>query len=264
MHRGRRLLLVGAAATGIWLLGSLGHSAADAEGVSPRPAAPPASTVSNQLTGLPVGQPVPVPHRARPAGTARTAQLAAPTTAARITVAGSGVVVQPAPVTATAAGLPALSAPRLDSVPKPALLPSLLDPIRVVVLPAVLPAALGQAGGQVRPGALAYGSPRWTAPTGEATLGEAVFGTGAADRPGPARPAIGRPARQPAPGRPNLPPPALPGPGPAGSAEFERHLPLAVLPATDPAGPAGRRGAGSATGSPALPARSRTPDVAPD
>ena len=40
--------------------------------------------------------------------------------------AGSVVVVQPAPVTATAAGLPALSAPRLDSVPKPALLPSLL------------------------------------------------------------------------------------------------------------------------------------------
>ena len=58
LSRSQRLLLAGAAVTGLWLLGSLGHPAAAHAEAAVRPAAPPVSTVSTPLTRLPAGPPL--------------------------------------------------------------------------------------------------------------------------------------------------------------------------------------------------------------
>jgi hypothetical protein len=265
LSRGQRLLLAGAAVAGVWLLGSLGHPAAAHAEAAGRPAAPPASTVSSQLSRLPAG-PSLAGSRTRPGATVRA--LGRSATSARI---GTPIAHRISPTVARvlpAAGLPnglptpplpgGLRVPPVSNLP----LPPIGAPVVNLPLPPVssLPVA-----GLPNPVAAAEASrPGAALPSAGieqgGRLGRTVLIT--LTPAGTARRATPRPAPIPQPGRPDAPP-ALIGAGSTAWGGAERSLPLAVLPSTDTAARAGQAGR-PAAGSAALRRRSCAPEVSPD
>lgn len=278
--RGKRLLLVGAAATGIWLLCGLSHSAnAHAEAVSPQPAVPSVSSVVHQPTGLPAGQPAtkPVPlSLARQVGPG-TAHLAAtgrltlrrlptppglPATSRTLPVPVARTLPVPVPA------LPVVALP-VPALPLPSPLPPIADlpvpPVQLPVLPAelipLLPVAIGHrlpaepAAGATGSDGLAAESRR-TDP--HAFVRPSVARRHSTQRP--AAPATPAPLPRPVPGSPDGP--ALTGAGT--SARDGRYLPQVVLPAGPATGQAIRpngRQAGDGVGPRDSACR---PDVSPD
>jgi len=289
--RGTRLLLVGAAAAGLWLLSGLSHSA---EAASPGSAALPASTVSNQLASLPAGRP-PGGLAAGPARTSHSTASVAGSVSSRIRRLAGALP----PAASRPAGLRAptplpIKLPAAGSLPAPIALPTTGQLPVPIVLP--VPIALPNAGqlpvpialpspGQLpvpillpipsqlpisnRPSGLPAGGQRVpvrSLPAGPAWPADEARPAGWRPAPAQARAVAARPAPspaprpQPAPGSPN----GLAGAGASGRTEAPRPLPVVVLPGRAPAGsPAGlaeRRPADLV----AAHARGCRPDVSPD
>jgi hypothetical protein len=290
--RARRLLLTGAAATGIWLLCGLSHSAsAHADAVSPHSAVPSVSAVGNQPTGLPAGQPATMPalpiaglaHRAhsstaQPAATGRlTLRLSLPP---GLPARKLPVVALPAPVVAlpmpglpvpgVALPVPAVALP-VPALPAPSALPPILGlPVPPVGLPLppvgllpLTPAATGHPlPAEPAAGVHSLGSDGLATDWGRANP-HAFVRPSVARRHSiqpPAGPATPAPLPRPVPGSPD-------GPGLTGSgtsARDGRYLPLVVLPARQAAGRA-IRSADQRTGDGTGPRdRACSPDVSPD
>jgi hypothetical protein len=261
LSRSQRLLLAGAAVTGLWLLGSLGHPAAAHAEAAVRPAAPPVSTVSNPLTRLPAGPPLAL---SRPAIRDAVGRLAGSSSTPRRIVAPIAIRARVLP-TLPAASLPAPNGlpglPAVSQLPMPGSLP--VPPVGSLPLP---PLPGGPLAGLPGPTVAAVSNQTESAMPaagiggrfGPALLTAAFAGTPA----GIARRTMPAPIPQPLPGRPDAPP-ALLGAGSAAWTGFERSLPLAVLPTAATPGSAGlieRPAAGSA----APRRRSCAPDVSPD
>jgi len=272
--RGRRTLLLGAAATGIWLLCGLGHSAsAHADAVSPHPAAPPGSTVGNQLTTLLAGRPpavrsdrsgLPTPGRLLPrsAAAGHHAVLSLPRPSS--TVQRLSSTVQRLSTASLPASLPSITGlpvlpiqpvqlPGPVRLPQPVQLPS---PVRVPQPIVVLPLQPVVAS-PLRPGTA---QADWQRADWLESNAQPFRTQHPALRQPAAQPAGPPPAPRPVPGSPNAVAPA----GAVSGAPTRDGHNLAVLPAGNSAGralrPAARRG-GPATGP-----RDRAclPDVSPD
>jgi hypothetical protein len=233
-------LLAGAAVTGLWLLGSLGHPAAAHAEAAVRPAAPPVSTVSTPLTGLPAGPPLALSRPAirdavgRVAGSSSTPHRVAAPVAHRI-----GVRLLPMP----AAGLPAPNdLPRLPALPRLPMPGGLQLPGGLPVPPVVsLPV---QHGGPIA----GLPDPVVAAVSNQAESAMPPAGIGGESGAAP----LIAPRTT----------PALLGAGSAAWSGFERSLPLAVLPTAVTAGAAGLIER-SAAGSAAPRTRNCAPDVSP-
>jgi hypothetical protein len=276
--RGRRLLLVGAAATGIWLLCGLSHSAsAHADAVSPQPAVPSVSTVVNQPTGLPAGQPatkpaLPGPARRAQSGTAQVAATGRLTLRRLPTPPALPGTSRTLPVPEVAVPVPVIAVP-VPVVAVPVPVPVVAVPVPPIlglpVLPVHLPAQL------IPPTPMATGHPppagahsadsdglaaEWGRTDPHAFVRPSVARHSIQRSPaGPATPA---PLPRPVPGSPDGPRPALIGSGT--SARDGRYLPLVVLPARTATGQAIRpngRQAGDGAGPRDSACR---PDVSPD